>query len=206
MKQEEKTKLSYEKILNAAIIEFGENSYNSASLNAICTSNGISKGLLYHNFKNKDHLYLCCIRRCFEKMNEYLSKFSTLSDDAAANIQNVLNLRQQFFDEYPQYANLFYQVMFQQPDHLKKEIRKIRYQFDQYHADKFKELLSQIQLRNGISVDMAMEYFFLLQEMFNSHFQRKNLENTNVYDMIKNHENSISNFLNIMLYGIAQEK
>ena len=46
--------ITYEKILDAAITEFGTKSYETASLNTVCSENNISKGLLYHHFKSKD--------------------------------------------------------------------------------------------------------------------------------------------------------
>lgn len=57
MKQSEKTKNTYNKILSSAIEEFGEKGYDNASLNTICSKYAISKGLIYHNFKNKDNLF-----------------------------------------------------------------------------------------------------------------------------------------------------
>ena len=57
MKKEEKTGLTKERILLAAMEEFGEKGYAAASLNNICAA-GIPKGLLYHNYENKDALYL----------------------------------------------------------------------------------------------------------------------------------------------------
>ncbi len=41
------------------IREFGTKNYESASVNAICNTGQISKGLFYHN-KNKDEIYLEC--------------------------------------------------------------------------------------------------------------------------------------------------
>lgn len=38
--------------------EFGSKGYRGASLNTICEA-GIPKGLLYHNFKNKDAFAEC---------------------------------------------------------------------------------------------------------------------------------------------------
>ena len=71
MKKEEKTELTKKKILSAALQEFGSNGYRGASLNAICES-GTPKGLLYHNFKNKDALYLSCVKllKCLMKKNK----------------------------------------------------------------------------------------------------------------------------------------
>ena len=63
MKKEEKTKQTCEKIVHAATIEFGSRSYDAVSLNAICGKYQIAKGLIYHNFKNKDELYLYCVKK-----------------------------------------------------------------------------------------------------------------------------------------------
>ena len=47
MRKEEKTKLTYERILSAAMEEFGTKSYDSASLTTLCNEKRISKGLVY---------------------------------------------------------------------------------------------------------------------------------------------------------------
>ena len=70
MKKEEKTKQTCEKIVHAATIEFGSRSYDAVSLNAICGKYQIAKGLIYHNFKNKDELYLYCVKKSFEKKRQ----------------------------------------------------------------------------------------------------------------------------------------
>lgn len=74
MKKEEKTKQTCEKIVHAATIEFGSRSYDAVSLNAICGKYQIAKGLIYHNFKNKDELYLYCVKKSFEKLMSYLEE------------------------------------------------------------------------------------------------------------------------------------
>lgn len=61
MKRELKTELTKQKIINAAIREFSRSGYEKSSINEICKS-GINKGLIYHNFKNKDELYLICVK------------------------------------------------------------------------------------------------------------------------------------------------
>ena len=43
MKKEEKTKQTREKILHAALIEFGSKSYDAVSLNAVCSKYQIAK-------------------------------------------------------------------------------------------------------------------------------------------------------------------
>ena len=52
-----KSKVSRQKIIDAALKEFGQHGYEGASTNQICLSAGISKGLLYHYFKSKENLF-----------------------------------------------------------------------------------------------------------------------------------------------------
>ena len=61
MRKEEKTRRTYERIMAAAMEEFGTKSYDNASITTLCNENQISKGLVYHNFKNKDELYLSSV-------------------------------------------------------------------------------------------------------------------------------------------------
>lgn len=61
MKRAEKTELTVSKIMKAALIEFGANGYAGGTINNICKS-GISKGLIYYNFQDKDDLYLACLK------------------------------------------------------------------------------------------------------------------------------------------------
>ena len=48
-----------EQIINAAMKEFSGSGYDKASTNMIVQQAGISKGLLFHYFKNKETLYSC---------------------------------------------------------------------------------------------------------------------------------------------------
>lgn len=68
-----------ERVLEAAIDEFSENSYEVASINRIIQKAGISKGSMYHYFENKEDLYMYMISRVMEKKAEYLrsSLYST---------------------------------------------------------------------------------------------------------------------------------
>lgn len=68
MNREEKNELSKEKIINGCIKEFGTNEYVAASLNNVCKNNNISKGLLFHYYKNKEELFLICAGKCFEEL------------------------------------------------------------------------------------------------------------------------------------------
>lgn len=59
------------KILQVALNEFANYSYEKSSINRICSDGNISKGVMYHYFKDKDELYLLCIRYCYDTMVDY---------------------------------------------------------------------------------------------------------------------------------------
>lgn len=205
MKKEEKTRLTYERIMAAAIAEFGEKSYDSASLTTLCNENQISKGLIYHNFKNKDELYLKCVEECFKEMTSYFENREYEADSVKESMHNLFQMRQQFFKKNPYYCNIFFNTVLQPPEHLRKEIRGLRKEYDGFYVNCFRKLLKQIQLREEITIEAALEYFMVFLEMYNGYFQSKSYEKEDIHVLIEDHEVNLSKILDIMLYGVAKE-
>lgn len=205
MKKEEKTRRTYEKILTAAIEEFGTNSYDSGSLTTICNKHQISKGLIYHNFKSKDDLYLQCVRICFEEMTTYMRLCEVHGSTVQETIRNFLHERQRFFQENPYFGNIFFNTVLQPPSHLRNEIRDIRREFDDFSLNCYRNLLKKLHLRDGIEMEAATEYFLIFQEMFNGYFQSKSYGKNDFHTLISDHELNLSKILDIMLYGIAEK-
>ena len=72
MRRELQTEQMRRRILDSALEVFGAEGYDGASMNAICTRAGISKGIIYHYFAGKEDLYLSCCRESSQKMADYL--------------------------------------------------------------------------------------------------------------------------------------
>lgn len=206
MKQSEKTKNTYNKILHSAIEEFGKNGYDNASLNTICTQYSISKGLIYYNFKNKDELYLCSVEECFTKLVKYLKDGDYSNNNAWENMKKLLTLRQEFFEKFQNYRNVFFSAVLSPPNHLIKEIHDIRKEYDSFNIEKFKKLLQNVELREGITEEMAISYFLAYQEMFNGYFQNKIYESKDMQSVSKEHDLKLLPILDVMLYGIVSDK
>ncbi len=62
------------RIIDAALYEFAEKDFETASLNNIITKAGISKGSMYHYFANKEDLYFYLIDRVLEAKETFLKK------------------------------------------------------------------------------------------------------------------------------------
>lgn len=67
-------------IRNSAMVEFGEGSFKKTSADSIARRAGVSKGLLFHYFKDKRELYLYlfqyAIDECMELFNKHILKAS----------------------------------------------------------------------------------------------------------------------------------
>lgn len=198
MKKKEKTELTKEKIMKAAMEEFGSNGYAGASLNSICHT-GISKGLLYHNFESKDSLYLACVDRCFSLITGYICSRSIGSDLPA-----YMDARLQFFKNNPDMAKLFFEVIIKPPAHLNQEIKELQKNFDELNRTIYQKILSSVSLRAGVTAEDAMEYFTMMQYMFNGYFSSTIYPNMSFSDVMASHEEHLTKYLNFMLYGIAE--
>ena len=205
MKKQEKTQKTKERILDAALEEFGSKSYDAASVNSICETGQIPKGLIYHNFKGKDELYLLCVKSCYDEMTAALKEQPVTIRNAKEGLQSFLMIRQRFFQENPRYANIFFNAVLQPPKHLVNELMELRRGFDEYFRQCYLAILDSLTLRRGITRELALEYFLAASEMFNRYFQKKAEQNGDYRKLIDDHEDRLSAIFDIMLYGVAKE-
>lgn len=205
MNRTEKNMQTKRKIIDNALIEFGEKSYGEASLNTVCTTGNISKGIIYHYFKDKDELYLVCVKECFDALTEFLENENFIFTNPEEHINSYLAARFRFFSEHTNYSNIFFNAVLQPPIHLRKQIKALRKKFDVQSAKFYKTTLKRITLRDNISEDEAIEYFLIFQEMFNSYFQSKVNKSTDFHSLVEAHEMKLSKLLNIIFYGITKE-
>ena len=152
MKREEKNVLSRQRILDAARVEFSHKGYDAASMNAICAENDISKGIIYHYYKDKDELYLLCVKQCFDALTAYLQESATALQGSAEQKMNAyFDARLHFFAQNQSYLGIFADAVFTPPESLREQIAKHRAQFDKFNKSVLTELLKSEVLREGLS-------------------------------------------------------
>ena len=200
MNQKEKTEKTKERILQAAMEEFGANGYAGATLNNICKT-GISKGLLYHNFSSKNELYLLCIHRSITKLTAYLKQQNLDSD-----LETYMKARLCFFQNHPLEARLFFEATLQPPPALKNQIAEQRKEIDAFNVDLYKKAIAKVSLRPGITEKDAVAYFRFLQDMFNGYFSSPACRDMSLFEKITVHENNLSKLFEYMIYGIAEKR
>ncbi|MBS7526305.1 TetR/AcrR family transcriptional regulator [Fusibacter paucivorans] len=98
-----------EQLIAAALAEFSTTDYESASLNQIIKTSGISKGVFYYHFENKEALYLALL----DEANRQKWTFINAQTENNAPIYENLDLFDRFLyqakmgiafaNEHPQY-------------------------------------------------------------------------------------------------------
>lgn len=126
MTKAERTKLSKEKILNAAIHEFGTSNFANGIMNVICSKYGVSKGLVYHNFENKEDLYLATVERTLLDTAKYISEGVYDTTKAEDRLKEIIERIREYFDMNPLYKNLFFYSSYLPPDGLEERLKEKR--------------------------------------------------------------------------------
>lgn len=168
MKREEKNQIQRGKILESAMREFARDGYAAASMNNLCATGGISKGIVYHYFADKDSLYLACLRACFSRVREATSAISLEdSDGPESGLRAYFEGREAFFAANPECASLFCSAMSNPPEHLREQIVREKSDLDQTSLEILTRLLDGVRLRKGIQVEDVVGEFHAYQDYFN---------------------------------------
>ncbi|WP_066505796.1 TetR/AcrR family transcriptional regulator [Abyssisolibacter fermentans] len=206
MKQKLKNEKSRNRILQAALVEFGTKNYNSATLNNICSQHGISKGLIYHYYDGKDELFLICVKECFDKLANCLKNNIVLDADTEESIKSYFQARNKFFEEKKEFKQIFMSAVLQPPIHLKSQIKELHKKLIEVNHMFAKSIFEKITLRQNVTPQEAMDYFIAFEEFFGEYFGRQQINLTNSEQLVKLHENTIYKIFDMMLYGIAKQE
>lgn len=198
MKNKEKTEITKAKIFVAAIGEFGKNGYAAGSINNICKT-GINKGLIYHNFKDKDELYLECVKKSCENLISFVIK-----NNGEDSFVDYMSARMKFFKEHEQEAYIFLEARTNPPQHLLSQIQNVFSEFDKLNMAICEKELSKHELRENVSREDALNFFSEIQKLYNLNFLNGLNDEISLRDKFELHEANIRKTFDLVLYGIAK--
>lgn len=176
MKREEKNLQSRRRILSAALHEFGTHPYETASLNTICQEGGVSKGIIYHYFKDKDELYLLCVQECFDALAAYIKEQPLPQGDSMSALKQWLFGALPFFEGHPLYANLYAGAVLVPPRHLAAAVGLIQREYEALSRRDLTALPIKAQLRPGLDVDAAFSALCAGRDMICARLLRERLD------------------------------
>ena len=199
MKREEKNQQMRRRIMDGALAEFSRQGYGASSINTICASQELSKGIVYHYFKTKDDLYLACVEECFDRLTDYLRTQSQAEQGSTGErLERYFTARMVFFREHPVYQRIFCEAVITPPAHLRTGIQKRKQEFDALNAQILERLLAPVSLRPNITKADVIETFRQFQDFINARHQ---MTGTDPLEFEAREQNGRQAW-NILLYGV----
>lgn len=80
-----------DQLISAGIREFAEKGYDKANLSTIARHAGISVGVIYKYYQDKEALFLACVRFSLEALTNALKEVAFKSDDFEESIKGVIH-------------------------------------------------------------------------------------------------------------------
>ena len=86
------------------------------------------------------------------------------------------------------------------------DLHDVKEKFEDFNLNLYKKAIKTLKLRDGITEEDAIEYYDMVQNMFNRYYLMLNKDkSTERKSIIFDHENSLKKILDYMLYGIAEK-
>ena len=114
-----------DRIINAAIKEFAQKGYDSASTNEIVKEAGISKGLLFHYFQSKKQLFFFLFDYCYKLVaDEFYKKVDLTERDFFKRIRQAVHIKMDLQSKYPEILTFIQEAFMQDSPEIKVEFDK----------------------------------------------------------------------------------
>jgi len=117
-----------QRIIDAGLNAFSDNSFSDASLNHIIEKANVSKGTFYHYFKDKMALYLDLAALCIQRKSDFVRTHPNpayqykQSDDFFTQLKKQTMIDIAFLKDDPLYYH-FAMRLYSEPDEIKEIVR-----------------------------------------------------------------------------------
>lgn len=147
-----------DRILNAAISEFAQKGYKNASTNEIVKEAGISKGLIFHYFKNKKQLYLFLYDYLMEIIGEEYFQKSWLDEkDFLEKIRMASLAKLELFRRFPLIFKFFLTAYSETDDEVKEEVDVRSQKMIEISLPRIYDNVDMSYLREGVDRQKAIK-------------------------------------------------
>jgi len=160
-----------ERVLDAALAEFGDRGYQAASLNRMVAQAGIAKGSLYQYFPNKEGIFAHIFQYALKAVRGTLTtvKEETLEENFFIRLEKSLLAGVVFLRQHPRIFSLYLKIQFDKNVPFREEfLLAVRRHATEYFASLVRRAQSRGELRPGVPREAAL---FLLDAVFDRFLQ-----------------------------------
>jgi TetR/AcrR family transcriptional regulator len=163
-----------DRILNAALSEFTQKGYDNASTNEIVKGAGISKGLLFHYFKNKKELFFFLYDHFVEIiMEEMFFELDLTEKDIFTRLRNIILLKSQLMKKYPEIFNFMVAVQMEKSSEVVTELNHSNSKLLKENSAKLFDGIDTSRFREGLDVQRTINIILWTLEGFSNQALQK---------------------------------
>lgn len=169
------------RILNAAMKEFAKNGYEKASTNEIVKESEISKGLLFHYFKNKKQLFLYLYNYCIDlNMNEFYKKIDLSESDFFTRLRQTQLIKMELLKKYPEIFRFIEAAYLEDSSEIKQELEVKNKELMKSSVDVLFKDIDTSKFKDGIDIKKVINIvIWTLQGFADEVMTREKLSTSN---------------------------
>ncbi len=157
----------HRQIMTAAAGLFAKQGYKKTTVDEIVIMAGISKGLFYHYFKNKNELYIHLYKSYVDLLSSSIrNNIDTTQTDFFERLKQVAHLRIGFINEYPNLWSFLYSAYYEENPEIAPLIKEKNDMLLQGSYVGSAANIDWTKLKKGISPDQAIEMITWIAEGF----------------------------------------
>ncbi|MGI8313753.1 TetR/AcrR family transcriptional regulator [Halobacillus mangrovi] len=147
-----------DRILNAALREFAQRGYKQASTNQIVKDADISKGALFHYFKNKKDLYLALYDHFVDLFMEQLETQMDWSEkDIFVRNRSMAAIKIELYHRYPEMFNFLNTAFTENAREVHKALESRK---DKFLHQNYRTMMADIDrsaFKENVDIDKAVD-------------------------------------------------
>ncbi|WP_079507404.1 TetR/AcrR family transcriptional regulator [Mesobacillus jeotgali] len=173
-----------DRILNAALKEFAQKGYENASTNEIVKSAGISKGLLFHYFKNKKELYLYLYHHFTDVMaKEFFNELDFNERDIFERMKMLMILKNKLMARHPEVFDFMVAAAMEDAEEVKEILNNKNTELIQSSYSRLFEDIDTSKFREGVDIQRAINIIMWTLEGFsNQELEKAKVMNKGLHD------------------------
>ena len=194
------------RIIQAAITEFAQNTYVNASTNRIVKACGISKGSLFKYFTDKEDLYFFVLDTVmWEMLRDIESDVENLSTELFQRIIDYSALEISWYIKNPDKGRLIMSAVTEKDEEICSRMAE---RYGARGENIYYELLADIEGKNlKIAKEKIAELLKWVLEGFNETFLKKaDIKKESFEQLKENYIQELSNYIEILKTGFIERK
>ncbi|MDP4127414.1 MAG: TetR/AcrR family transcriptional regulator [Bacillota bacterium] len=191
-------------ILEACIHEFAEKGYENSSTNTIVKEAGISKGILFHYFKNKKGLFLYVVDYCIRTIVEEYNKYPLVeTGDIFQRLSELSVIKLKLTHANLEMSKMLMGAIGNSPEDIRSEVESRYSELSSEYMPAIFQKVDYSKFRSGVNPLKAIEILMLfleaLGDKYIKNYQGKEQDLLQNYDKLTEEYNE---YMEILKHGM----